>query len=256
MAYVGSIKERIEVEVKVTKVYDYSRRKWTGYGNELRTIYVFEDNNGNAFKADVLGCLALTKKVKETAVDVNGEEYTFTTEKNEHFVNEGDVIVIKCTVKDHKMYKDVEQTVINRVAVKKVLVKAETKAEKEARLKAEKEAKIEEQLKTLKDGDFIWKMSYKQYKEHYSDCETVIDSYECDDYGYKTIKVIIREGRLVNSGTRGRHYMGVQIIVNEGEELAVYRAISPETAMKRAKKEYPNASLKVGKIFEYYNDRY
>ena len=49
----------------------------------------------------------------------------------------------------------------------------------------------------------IIRMKYKAYKEHYSDCETVYDSY---DKGNKSIEVIIPEGRMKNSGVRGKKF--------------------------------------------------
>ena len=46
-------------------------------------------------------------------------------------------------------------------------------------------------------------MLYRRYKQHYADCETVAGSYNKE---YKTIEVIIPEGRMKPSGTRGQTF--------------------------------------------------
>ena len=97
-------------------------------------------------------------------------------------------------------------------------------------------------------------MPYKQYKEHYSDCETLAGTYkDKDDMGrriYATITVIIREGRLKNSGTRFQHYSGYQF-TNENGKYITYRAVSEENAKKRCEKENPNHTWECTKIYNY-----
>jgi hypothetical protein len=87
-------------------------------------------------------------------------------------------------------------------------------------------------------------MPYRQYKEHYSDCETVIDSYE-DRNGNKVIKVIIREGRLKNSGVRGKHFSGYEVEFkdeNGKKARCTFRAVCEDNVMKQWKKLFPNCT--------------
>ena len=113
--------------------------------------------------------------------------------------------------------------------------------------KEELEAKKrEEQLASIKDGDAIWRMPYKQYKEHYSDCETVAGSYECSDRGYKTIEVILRKGRVKNSGVRGERFSRYAFILENGHRV-IYKAVCCENAEKRLEKEYPNMKFELDK---------
>ena len=99
-------------------------------------------------------------------------------------------------------------------------------------------------------------MPYKQYKMHYSDCETVKGSFTRSDsrYGGSTISVIIRKGRLKNSGVRGEHYSGYRF-VNEIGQHATYRAVSVDNAERRINKDYPNHEWTLDKVYEYRTDR-
>lgn len=76
-------------------------------------------------------------------------------------------------------------------------------------------------------------MSYRKYKSHYADCQTIPGSY---DKATRTIDVVIPEGRLRPSGVRGQHFHGYQfdLINNKGERSHVcYRAVCQENAEKR-----------------------
>lgn len=79
----------------------------------------------------------------------------------------------------------------------------------------------------------IIRMKYKAYKEHYSDCETVYDSY---DKGNKSIEVIIPEGRMKNSGVRGKKFYyytfeGVEKLTGRHARTTI-KAVSVENARK------------------------
>jgi hypothetical protein len=142
------------------------------------------------------------------------------------------------TVKEHSIYKETEQTVMTRCKFNLI-----ERAKTEAEIRKEKAA---EQLASIGENDRIWEMPYKQYKEHYSDCETVIGSYDTheDSTGrctsHPTIKVIIREGRLKNSGVRGQHFSGYEFTTDKGGKVC-YRAVSEENARKQMKKDFPNS---------------
>lgn len=142
------------------------------------------------------------------------------------------------TVKEVNEYKGEPQTVLTRCKFKIIrLGKSPTEIANEQWER--KQQRKKEQLAGIGENDFIWKMPYRQYKEHYSDCETVIDSYDsCEDskgirHGQPTIDVIIREGRLKASGVRGKHYHTFFFVEKlTGAELSFY-AISEETATKQ-----------------------
>lgn len=120
---------------------------------------------------------------------------------------------------------------------------------------AEKERQKKEQAEGIGENDLVWEMPYRQYKSHYSDCETVIGSY--NDHGGMSpasIKVIIRDGRLKNSGVRGQHFSGYEFFFTaDGKKARVcYRAVSEDNAVKRLYKEFPNAQdVTPGKIYMY-----
>lgn len=74
------------------------------------------------------------------------------------------------------------------------------------------------------------RMSYRQYKTHYSDCK----AYDYDPTD-KTIEVDIPYGRLKASGTRGKKYDTYMVKATDGENVFVceYRAITFENAEKQ-----------------------
>lgn len=222
--YVGTVGQKISAEVKLINTYEYKDYKFSYYGT-THYIYTMQDSEGNVF---------VWKTTSFMSVDDGEWGY---------MIKKDDTILIKGTVKDHSEYNGTKQTVLNRCKyslIEKAPVKP-TKEEIEAK-------KREEQLQSIQEGDFIWEMPYKQWKEHYSDCETVAGSYECDRHGNKTIKVIIRKGRLKNSGVRGEHYTSFSFRL-EDNTVVCYKAICYENAEKRIKKEYPNMKFELDKIY-------
>ena len=217
--YAGNIGDRIEVDVLITNEYCYE--KYFAYQTHTHTIYIMEDSEGNTFKWDTTSVMGREWYDKK-------DEYHF-----EGF-HKGDKVKIKGTVKEHKEYKDVPQTVLNRCKA--------TLIEKGVTQKQIQKQKKEEQLQTITPKDIVWTMPYKQYKEHYADCETLAGSYDNgrDDYGHfvkvPTITVIIREGRLKNSGTRFQHFAEYWFKNSDGEEM-IYRAVCEENAYNRCCKD-------------------
>lgn len=153
-----------------------------------------------------------------------------------------DVVTVKCTVKAFSEYKGEPQVEITRAKLINV-VHAVTKAQ----LDAEKK---EKQVASLGDGDRIIKMDYKRYKNHYSDCETVAGSFIRYDNGLSDIEVIVRAGRMKNSGVRGQRYAGYEF-TNELGEKAVYRAVCESNATKRVNKENPGHNWKCTHVYFY-----
>lgn len=238
MAYIGEIGKRITIIVTYKKRYEYTDYKFSYYGTTHLT-HIFEDEAGNTV---VWKSTNIVETINDGKDDPNRKGDVV-------FIPTGSTVELTGTVKDHSIYKDAEQTVVTRCKFK-LIERAKTQQEIQ-------QEKTEAQQASIGENDIVWEMSYRQYKAHYSDCETVIGSYNdhTDSHGNRhgdpTIKVIIREGRLKNSGTRGKHYSGFEFTGNDGTKV-VRRAISEETALKRLRKEYPNVeNWECTKIYRY-----
>lgn len=237
MAYVGNIGQKITADVTVVGIYEWTNYSFSYYGS-IQRIYTMKDSDGNIFVWKTSSCMSVIIGKNRNGVDVW------------HSIGKNDKIQITGTVKDHSIYKDEEQTVLTRCKFKLI--------ERQITYEEKKQAKQEAQLATLSGGDFVWEMPYKQYKEHYSDCETIYGSYDdhAEEMRYTqgiipaTISVIIREGRLKASGVRGEHFSGYQM-ENELGQKCTYCAVSEENALKRVQKEFPDHTWKCTKIFKY-----
>ena len=240
--------QRIKTEVTMKNIYSFEAPAY-GFGYETRHIYtmVGQDETVYVWK---------TSSSMYAEIPYTGKKgmHNFEDRKGnpvDHLpIRKGDKVVITATVKGQGEYKGQPQTELARVKVLEQTYNAT------ADWKQYRDSKKEEQLNSIKDNDFIWEMPYRQFKEHYSDCETVIDSYN-DHNGMfpASIKVIIREGRLKNSGVRGQHFSGYEFffIDTDGKKSKVcYRAVSEENAMKRLYKDFPDAKdVTPGKIYMY-----
>lgn len=242
-----------KVPVELTGVYQYEAPSF-GYGWETRYIYTMTADDGTVYVWKTTSFMTIQvpytgKPGMHNFEDKKGNPVDYSQ------INKGDKIVISASVKGEGEYNGQPQTVLTRVSVKERLTKAKTKEEIEAEREAERKAKRQEQMNSLGDGDFVWRMPYKQYKEHYSDCETVFGSYEKHDYRPATIEVIVRNGRLVPSGVRGQHYSGYEFFVNYADGTKVrtcYRAVCEDNAQRRCEKDYPDAKeIVAGKIYHY-----
>ena len=232
MAYVGTIGQKITADVTVVGIYKWKDYSFSYYGS-TKYIYTMKDADGNIFVWKTGSIMAI-----EDAKDKVGRSIWYCIKKK-------DKIQITGTVKDHSVYKDEDQTVLTRVKIKAVIEKTITWEEKV-------QSRQDEQLATLQGGDFVWTMPYKQYKEHYSDCETIYGSFESKDIRINkpaTIAVIIREGRLKASGVRGEHFKGYQM-ENELGQKCTYRAVCEENALKRVQKDFPDHTWECVRIFQ------
>lgn len=222
MAYIGEIGKRLTVTVTFKKSFEYTDYNFSFYGT-THYIHTFEDNDGNVIVWKSTNC-----------VGTLDPEYGVTRP-----ITKGSVVELTGTVKDHSQYKGTEQTVVTRCKFK-VVQHAKTYDEIQ-------QEKADAQLASLTGEDFIWEMPYKQYKEHYSDCETIVGSFNAHEdtdgirYAEPTIKVIIREGRLKNSGVRGEHFYTWYFVSPDGKHRPHYRAVSEENARKRMKKDFPDS---------------
>lgn len=223
---------RIEAQVTLTGDYSFVRRAFSGYHDETVHIYKMTDAEGKVY---VWKSTAHLKK--ETILGDPSDE---RREVDTYFPSKGDVLVIKATVKGETEYKGEPQTEVNRVVVTKVISKYE---EAVTKAKAEKQ----KQSIDLEAGDRIVEMSYKAYKQHYADCETVEGSYDDE---FKIIKVIVRAGRMKPSGVRGERFKGYEL-ENENGGHITYRAVCEDNAIKRANKELPGHEWKCVHIYDY-----
>lgn len=229
--YIGNAGDRITIEVTYKKRFEYTTY-YTYYG-ESHNIFKMEDADGNVLVWNTTGWLQDKKFVAENGMC--------------HPIWEGSKVLLTATVKEHSEYKGTKQTVVSRP--KFTLIELAKSPDEIAREREEAaKQKRDDQLASIAEGDIIREMPYRQYKAHYADCETVIDSYNAK---YSTVQVIIRNGRLKPNGTRDEHYSGYEFTANDGSKVC-YRAISEETARKRLMKEHPDdREWECTEIFDY-----
>ena len=225
--HLGTIGQRITADVTLTNEYQYTTS--FGFRTIEHSIYTMTDADGNVL---------VWKTTAVLSAEMTKPNGVFT-----YFIRKGDKIRITATVKAHGEYKRQKQTELQRV--KAVLIeRALTKDELDAQKRAE-------QTDSLQDGDIIRRMPYKQYKERYADCETVVGSFEpMSEREPAMISVIIRAGRLKASGVRDKHFSGY-CLENENGEKVTYRAVSLENAIKRANKEFKGHTWKVYTVYKY-----
>ena len=229
MAYIGEVGKRLTIAATYQKSFEYMDYKFSYYGT-THFIHTFEDAEGNII-------VWKSTNMVETVIDGNCE-----------FIPKGSVVELTATVKDHSTYKDTEQTVVTRCKFK-LIERAKTAFEIQ-------QEKAEAQQASIGENDFVWEMPYRQYKEHYADCETVIGSYNDhtdsrgNRHGDPTIKVIIREGRLKPSGVRGKRFAGYEFTDSEGKTVC-YNAVSEENALKRVMKDFPGRDWECTCIYKH-----
>lgn len=225
--YIGTVGQKVSAEVTLINEFEYTNH----YYHTTNYTYIMQDAEGNV----------LIWKTTSTLL------FEYVNEKGHHrndVIRKGDKMMISGKVKEHSEYKGTKQTVLTRCKFSLIAHKPDEVA-----------LKREQQIQSLAEGDEIWEMPYKQYKEHYSDCETVSGSFnDHDGKDVSTIKVIIRAGRLKKSGVRGQHYKGFEFTTDDGSKVC-YRAISEETARKRMKKEFPSRNTEVWECTKIYNYR-
>ena len=246
---------RIKVTGVLNKVFSFERPEYAGFGRmETVHIYKFTGEDGKIYVWKTTGVLSMTVYTEEETV-IDGWGRTWVDGRGKHYyhvyIPQGSKIIFSASVKGETEYKGEPQTEISRVKVEEIIFRAESEEEKAARREAEKEAKKRAQLESITENDLVWTMPYRQYKEHYSDCETIIDSFTKFETAYgrqyapTTIKVIIREGRLKKSGVRGKHFSEYWIEWTENGDYTrceSFRAVCVENAIEQAKKRYPNGT--------------
>lgn len=170
-------------------------------------------------------------------VDNEGHKYTWKTSSAPCYTDatpgpkEGDTLTCDASVKETTTYKGELQTVLTRC---RNFSFVSNECEERAK---QKHAARQQQLDSVHEGDKIVEMPYRQFKAHYADCETVIDSFRYRVAAYDkeeaVISVIIRKGRLKASGVRGEQYALFTFYNNATAEKKVLKAISETTARRR-----------------------
>lgn len=91
-------------------------------------------------------------------------------------------------------------------------------------------------------------MKYSQYKKHYSDCKTVPGTYDKD---YKTIEVMIPDGRMKPSGVRGKRFYGYRFRFTNGNGTFVvtYKAVCKENAIKKLMKDFSPSNIECLSVY-------
>lgn len=218
MAYVGEVGNKVSAVV----TYDRDIKFYSQYAYDgTMHLYVFHDEHDNVI---------VWKTGTTLSIEKDGYAY---------FPRYGDTLTVSGKVKEHTLYKETEQTVLIRPKFA-IVKEAETYEQRVERIR-------KAQLDSFKDGDWIYTMPYRQYKDHYADCETLYDSYNDRT---RDIDVIVRAGRLVPSGVRFRTYAGYRVEGDKGT-ATTYRAVSEENAIRRAEKEFPGEHFVCTRIFHY-----
>lgn len=230
---------RVELTVTIKKIFAYRAEKYAGYGMEWRYIYLMVSDDETVY-------------VWKTATVMGYEAANGDNRDQFNRINEGDVVRIKATIKGQSDYNGQPQTLITRVAVLDRIFKAKTPEEVQKEKEEERKAKREAQLNSITDGDSVWEMPYRQFKEHYADCETLIDSYKERNRNCPAlITVIIRKGRLKNSGVRGKHFHSFAFgFIKDGHKYTTpYVAVDDEHARARFERDYPGTEYEIEKIY-------
>lgn len=204
--------EKFEGVVKV--VNDYKFESYVAWKYVTVHIYKFKDEEGNVYVWKTSNILGFDENINNECV--------FT------YAPVGSTIAIRASIKGESEYRGEHQTVLTRVKVAKIIERGLTKEEKI-------QIKHDEQINSLKEGDFIYEMPYRQFKQHYSDCETLAGSYDNGSIG-----VIIRSGRLKNSGVRFRKFDTYRFENADGTKIQCRYAVSEENARRRVEKDFPN----------------
>lgn len=87
--WIGEVGKRMDVVLTVKKIIEIQGRSFSYYDSGISYLYLAEDASGNSI----------------------------TYMGNGNFPAEGETATVRCTVKEHSVYKDRKQTVINRPKV-------------------------------------------------------------------------------------------------------------------------------------------
>lgn len=224
---------RIKITGILTGVHFFERPAY-GYYNrtETVTIYKITAEDGKIFVWKTTGSLDMMVEIPW------GSQCCYMVDSEKHKAyglecpEKGDTITFTASVKGETDYKGEQQTELQRVKLLSIIRKPEEPKRKQR------------EIAPLQDGDREIEMPYKQFKDHYSDCETVPESFRRDEHnGTSYITVVVRNGRMKASGVRGKHFHGFEIefTISGNYGFSTYKAVSTENAIKQAMKDFPEA---------------
>lgn len=218
-----NIGDRVEITCMITGEYHF--QKQIGWMTQEMTIWKMEDAEGSIFVWKTTSSIGIDR------TDARGHWFWEGAKKR-------DTVRIKATIKGVGEYKGEKQIELQRV---KCLHIDHAPTEEEIREDIRKK-----QLESMLEGDILLRMKYSNAQEHYADCEVLKGSW---DKVTCTIQVIVRNGRLKNSGTRGKHfnrylfcpaqYADASYKWDAIPDRIVYRAVDEEHARKQMLKDDP-----------------
>lgn len=197
---------REELRLKLVYKTEWERPAY-GFGTEWVSLYVMTDEAGKEYVWKTTGSFGI-----ETARKADG---TITFDG----VRVGDTFKASATVKGVEDYKGKEQTVLQRVKVAEIE-------------HAPEEPEAERPVVELPEGDHV-RMKYSRFKKHYPDCVVVPDTYDEAD---ATVEIVIPDGRMKPSGTRGKHFRTYTVHFADGTYTTA-KAIDKAHAEKQIRKE-------------------
>ena len=109
--FVGSVGDKVTLDVTLAFEATYEVSSFSGYGVTEMTVYGFKDEAGNVFIWKTGSVLCVEKEVKGRLVF--------------DYAHKGDRVRIKATIKDHSEYKGTKQTVLTRVKLVEFIDKAQ-----------------------------------------------------------------------------------------------------------------------------------
>lgn len=156
--------EKVIELLTLTGIYQYYTDRVAYYGDDgWRVIYTLEDCRGNVYS-----WRSSTAKLGKNVVDDNGDAIDWIP------VRLGGKVALKGTVSGTGEYKGVPQTYLSRCKILEIVDFGPTEEEYI-------EMKRAEQL-TGRDCE-VRRVRYSEYKNEYSNCETLYESFERTDRG-------------------------------------------------------------------------
>ena len=116
--FIGEVGDKIQQTVTLERRFSFERPCFNApWKTEVVTGYVFKTDDGNTLVWKTTGSLGY-----EIEIPWDSEEY-FKRDSDKHkkwdwvSPEDGDRITIKCTIKAHEEYNNVNQTILNRVKI-------------------------------------------------------------------------------------------------------------------------------------------
>lgn len=114
--FIGAIGDKIQLEVTLTRTFNYEVPCYNApWKTDIVTGYVFKTDDGNTLVWKTTGSISRKVELPWDAEDYCGTNSDKHTRWDWESPDEGDRITIKGTIKAHEEYRNVNQTILNRV---------------------------------------------------------------------------------------------------------------------------------------------